>query len=163
MASENGTLEFRVGLFVLIGLVIIGYMVVSVGRFSNGLKTFYPVTVELPNASGLLKNSKVLLAGASIGTAGAPEVLPSGLGVRVPLLIDTRVQIARNSRLVVGSSGLMGSRNRRGRFSRGWQPAIMHAKPRQQRIGIDRQIAPQPQKPACAHRQIGDQRRPFLA
>lgn len=109
-SNENGTLEFRVGLFVLIGLVIIGYMVVSVGRFSTGLKTYYPVTVELPNASGLLKNSKVLLAGATIGSADAPQVMPSGRGVRVPLLIDSKIQIARNARIVVGSSGLMGDR-----------------------------------------------------
>ena len=98
------------GLFVLIGLVITGYMVVSVGRFSTGLKTYYPVTVELPNASGLLKNSKVLLAGANIGSADAPQVMPDGRGVRVPLLIDSKIQIARNARLVVGSSGLMGDR-----------------------------------------------------
>ena len=37
-SSESSTLEFRVGLFVLVGLAIIGYLVVSVGRFSNGLK-----------------------------------------------------------------------------------------------------------------------------
>ena len=109
-SSESSVLEFRVGLFVLVGLVIIGYMVVSVGRFSNGLKTYYPVTLELPNASGLLKNSKVLLAGATVGTADRPEVLPSGLGVKVPLLIDSQIHIARNARIVVGSSGLMGDR-----------------------------------------------------
>ncbi len=98
------------GLFVLIGLAIIGYMVVTVGRFSNGLKTYYPLTVELPNASGLLANSKVLLAGATIGAAEGPQVLPSGLGVRVLLHIDDRVHVARNARIVVNSSGLMGDR-----------------------------------------------------
>lgn len=108
--SESNALEFRVGLFVLIGLAITGYLVVSVGRFSNGLRTYYPLTVELPNASGLLKNSKVLLAGATIGTADAPQVVPSGLGVSVPLQIDARVHLARNARFVVGSSGLMGDR-----------------------------------------------------
>lgn len=108
--SESNALEFRVGLFMLIGLAITGYLVVSVGRFSNGFKTYYPLTVELPNASGLLKNSKVLLAGATIGTADAPQVVPSGLGVSVPLQIDRRVRIARNARFVVGSSGLLGDR-----------------------------------------------------
>ncbi len=109
-SSESSTLEFRVGLFVLVGLAIIGYLVVSVGRFSNGLVTYYPLTVELPNASGLLRNSKVLLAGASIGTAGAPVVKADGHAVRVPLQINERIHIARNARIVVGSSGLMGDR-----------------------------------------------------
>ena len=109
-SSENSALEFRVGLFVLFGLAIIGYLVVSVGRFSNGWQTYYPLTVELPNASGLLENSKVLLAGATIGTTGAPEVTADGLGVRVRLQVEQRIRIARNARLVVGSSGLMGDR-----------------------------------------------------
>ena len=108
--SESSTLEFRVGLFMLLGLAIIGYMVVSVGRFSNGFTKYYALTVELPNASGLLRNSKVLLAGAAIGTAGAPAVLANGQGVRVPLQIDQRIHIAKNARIVVGSSGLMGDR-----------------------------------------------------
>ncbi len=109
-AKEERTVELRVGLFVLIGLAIIAYMVVSIGRFSNGFKTYYPVTLELPNASGLLKNSKVLLAGATIGSADAPQVTANGLGVRVPLLIDSQIHLARNVRMVVGSSGLMGDR-----------------------------------------------------
>lgn len=109
-SSESRTLEFRVGLFVLVGLAIIAYLVVSVGRFSNGFAKYYSLTVELPNASGLLRNSKVLLAGAAIGTAGAPVVIPNGQGVRVPLQIDERIKISRNSRIVVGSSGLMGDR-----------------------------------------------------
>lgn len=109
-SSESSTLEFRVGLFMLLGLAIIGYMVVSVGRFSNGFAKYYPLTVELPNASGLLRNSKVLLAGAAIGTAGAPAVLANGHGVRVPLQINQRIHIAKNARIVVGSSGLMGDR-----------------------------------------------------
>ena len=110
MASESKTMEFRVGLFMLVGLAIIGYMVVSVGRFSNGFAKYYPLTVELPNASGLLRNSKIFLAGAAIGTAGGPAVLASGLGVRVPLQIDARIKIPRNAHIVVGSSGLMGDR-----------------------------------------------------
>ena len=109
-ASESRTLEFRVGLFMLFGLAIIGYMVVSVGRFSTGFTKYYALTVELPNASGLLRNSKVLLAGAAIGTAGAPVVTPDGQGVRVPLQIDDRIKISRNAGIVVGSSGLMGDR-----------------------------------------------------
>ena len=108
--TESSTLEFRVGLFMLVGLAIIGYLVVSVGRFSTGFTKYYALTVELPNASGLLRNSKVLLAGASIGTAGAPVVIPNGQGVRVPLQIDERIKISRNARIVVGSSGLMGDR-----------------------------------------------------
>jgi phospholipid/cholesterol/gamma-HCH transport system substrate-binding protein len=113
MASIENTaaLEFRVGLFVLVGLAMIGYMVVEFGRFGTGLKSAYEVTVELPNASGLLKNSKVLLAGATVGTvADAPQVLTHARGVAVQLKIFRPIQIPRNAQVVVGSSGLLGDR-----------------------------------------------------
>ena len=36
-SSESSTLEFRVGLFMLLGLAIVGYMVVSVGPVQQRL------------------------------------------------------------------------------------------------------------------------------
>ena len=113
MASTDSTaaLEFRVGLFVLLGLAVIGYMAVEFGRFGTTLKPSYQVTVELPNASGLLKNSKVLLAGATVGTVtDAPQVLEHARGVSVHLKIFRPIQIPRNAQVVVGSSGLLGDR-----------------------------------------------------
>ncbi len=81
MASESTTLELRVGLFMLVGLAIIGYMVVVLGRFGNGVKPSYTLTVELPNASGLLKNSKVLLSGAQVGSVvDGPNLLDHAAG-----------------------------------------------------------------------------------
>ena len=111
-SSENSSvLEFRVGLFVLFGLAIIGYMVVQFGRFGVGLKKTYPLTVELPNASGLLNNSKVLMSGAQIGSViQEPRVLDHARGVAVRVVIYEPLRIARNARIVVGSSGLLGDR-----------------------------------------------------
>jgi phospholipid/cholesterol/gamma-HCH transport system substrate-binding protein len=113
MASTDNTaaLEFRVGLFVLLGLTVIGYMVVQFGRFGTTLKPSYELTLELANASGLLKNSKVLLAGATVGTVtDAPQVLDHARGVAVSLKIFKPTQIPRNAQVVVGSSGLLGDR-----------------------------------------------------
>jgi phospholipid/cholesterol/gamma-HCH transport system substrate-binding protein len=113
MASTDNTatLEFRVGLFVLLGLGMIGYMVVQFGRFGTAFKPSYQVTVELPNASGLLKNSKVLLAGATVGDVlDAPQVLDHARGVAVHLRIFQPIRIPRNAQVVVGSSGLLGDR-----------------------------------------------------
>ncbi len=113
MASTDNTaaLELRVGLFVLLGLAVIGYMVVQFGRFGTTLKSSYEVTVELPNGSGLLKNSNVLLAGATVGTVlDPPQVLDHARGVSVHLRIFQPIQIPRNAQVVVGSSGLLGDR-----------------------------------------------------
>ncbi len=111
MATQSTTLELRVGLFMLVGLAIIAYMVVVLGRFGNGVKPSYTLTVELPNASGLLKNSKVLLSGAQVGSVvDGPNLLDHARGVAVVIRVQQPTRIAHNARIVVGSSGLMGDR-----------------------------------------------------
>ena len=76
------------------------------GRVGEGFKTYYDVSVQFPDASGLLKGSDVLLAGAKIGrVSGGPKLVPGGEGVLVPLRIFDYVKIPTGSKFTVGSSG----------------------------------------------------------
>jgi phospholipid/cholesterol/gamma-HCH transport system substrate-binding protein len=107
---ERG-LEFKVGAFVFVGLAMLGALVVQFGRLGEGFKTYYGVTVRFTDASGLLKGSDVLLAGAKIGqVAGGPRMVREGNGVDVPLKIYDYVKIPQESKFSVGSSGLLGDR-----------------------------------------------------
>jgi phospholipid/cholesterol/gamma-HCH transport system substrate-binding protein len=108
--SEKG-LEFKVGAFVLVGLAVLAGLLVQFGRLGEGFQNYYPLLVKFPDASGLLKGSDVLLAGAKIGhVSGGPRLAPSGQGVEVPLRIFGFVKIPAGSRFTVGSSGLLGDR-----------------------------------------------------
>jgi phospholipid/cholesterol/gamma-HCH transport system substrate-binding protein len=107
---ERG-LEFKVGIFVFFGLAMLGALVVEFGRLGEGFKTYYQITVRFTDASGLLKGSDVLLAGAKIGhVAGGPHLVREGQGVAVPLRIYDYVKIPKESKFTVGSSGLLGDR-----------------------------------------------------
>ena len=107
---ERG-LEFKVGAFVFVGLSLLAALVVQFGRLGEGFKTYYPLTVRFGDASGLLKGSDVLLAGAKIGkVAGGPRLVREGNGVEVPLKIYDYVKIPEGSKISVGSSGLLGDR-----------------------------------------------------
>src|SRR3954462_8100014 len=104
-------LELRVGLFVVVGLAALAALVVQFGRVGEGFKTYYEITVRFPDASGLLKGSDVLLAGAKIGkVSGGPRMVPEGNGVDVPLKIYSYIKIPEGSKISVGSSGLLGDR-----------------------------------------------------
>jgi phospholipid/cholesterol/gamma-HCH transport system substrate-binding protein len=73
MSTERKGTELFVGLFLIIGFSVIAVMVVMFGRFGESLTKFYEITVEFPNASGLIKGADVLLAGRRIGhVAEAP-------------------------------------------------------------------------------------------
>ena len=108
--SDKG-LELKVGAFVLVGLAVLAVLLVQFGRLGEGFRTYYGLLVKFPDASGLLKGSDVLLAGAKIGhVSGGPRLADSGQGVEVPLRIFGYVQIPAGSRFTVGSSGLLGDR-----------------------------------------------------
>src|SRR5260370_9889254 len=107
---ERG-LEFKVGIFVFVGLAMLGALLVQFGRLGEGFKTYYTITVRFNDASGLLKGTDVLLAGARIGkVAGGPKLLREGGGVAVPLKIYEYIKIPEGAKFTVGSSGLLGDR-----------------------------------------------------
>lgn len=111
MNPRGRGLEFRVGLFVFVGLAVLAGLVVQFGRVGEGFKTYYTVTVQFPNASGLLKGSDVLFAGAKIGrVSDGPRLISGRDGVSVPLRIFDYVKIPAESKFTVGSSGLLGDR-----------------------------------------------------
>lgn len=108
--GERG-IEAKVGAFVFVGLAALAALVVQFGRIGEGWKTYYPLTVRFSDASGLLKGSDVLLAGAKIGrVSGGPHLVAAGNGVAVPLRIYDYVKIPVGSKFTVGSSGLLGDR-----------------------------------------------------
>lgn len=109
--QSEKSLELKVGAFVLAGLAVLAILVIQFGRVGEGFKTYYGLTVKFPDASGLLKGSDVLLAGAKIGrVSGGPRLTQSGQGVEVPLRIFDYVKVPVGSRFTVGSSGLLGDR-----------------------------------------------------
>jgi phospholipid/cholesterol/gamma-HCH transport system substrate-binding protein len=111
MNQHERGLEFKVGAFVFVGLAMLGALVVQFGRLGEGLKTYYGLTVRFSDASGLLKGSDVLLAGAKIGkVSGGPRMVREGQGVDVPLKIYDYIKVPEGSKFTVGSSGLLGDR-----------------------------------------------------
>ena len=104
-------MEFKVGIFVFVGLAMLGALVVQFGRLGEGVKTYYQLTIRFSDASGLLKGSDVLLAGARIGkVSGGPRLVREGDGVAVPLKIYDYVKVPEGTKFSVGSSGLLGDR-----------------------------------------------------
>jgi ABC-type transporter Mla subunit MlaD len=111
-AKENG-LEVKVGLFLCIGIAIIGAMVLefSLGGKQGFNKKYESFYVDLPDAAGLLKGSEVLLAGSNIGYVADKPRLSSDLStVRVTLKINGAVKIPIGSTFKVASSGLLGDK-----------------------------------------------------
>src|SRR5260221_8207855 len=105
---ERG-LEFKVGIFVFAGLAMLGALVVQFGRLGEGFKTYYAITIQFSDASGLLKGSDVLLAGARIGkVSDGPRLVREGNGVAVPLKIYEYGKRPDGHKSTGRGSGLLG-------------------------------------------------------
>src|SRR5215210_2714684 len=111
MKDREKAIELKVGFFVFVGLLFIAAMVVHFGRVAQGFHKYYALTIQFPNASGLIQNSDVQLAGARIGyVADKPRIVSKVNAVSVPLQIIEGIKIPRGAKFQVGSSGLLGDR-----------------------------------------------------
>ncbi|MEI6033896.1 MAG: MlaD family protein [Verrucomicrobiae bacterium] len=111
MTREERITQTKVGIFILIGLVTIGMLVVYFGRLGESVSSSYSLRVEFSNASGLLRGAEVQLAGAKIGRVGNdPTILPNMEGVYVDLRIFDAVKIPSACQFSIGSSGLLGDK-----------------------------------------------------
>jgi len=109
MSTETKGVEFFAGLFVLIGLGVVAAMVLVLGRFSGGMQKLYTITVEFPNASGLVKGCDVLISGAKVGTvADSPRLTGQNFAVAVEIDVNEAVKIPRTANFQIRTNGMLG-------------------------------------------------------
>lgn len=101
-------LEVRVGLFVLIGLVLLGALML---QFSKGVSFFRPtyrVYLKSQDVGGLRERAGVLMSGVQVGTVESIRLAPGGTNVTITLKIYEDVLIYEGSRFVLEQSGFLG-------------------------------------------------------
>ncbi len=101
--------EVLVGLFVLVGLAILGALILRFGRFSDSLKDRYSITVSFPDAESVVSGAPVHMGGVKVGSvAASPSHNEDYTKAIIPLNIDDGVQIPLGSKFSIATSGLMG-------------------------------------------------------
>jgi ABC-type transporter Mla subunit MlaD len=103
--------DLWVGVFVFLGLAIMGALILQFGRFSDRLRDTYFLYVSYPDAGDIIRGAPVRLGGAKVGVvAEDPELNLKYTGVTVTLEIHSEKKIPAGSRFSIASSGLMGDR-----------------------------------------------------
>ena len=110
MSLKEKRPETLVGLFVLIGLLALGALIVQFGRFGETKGDSYHVFVEFQDASGLIKGSDVRMGGAKIGRVLYTPQLTDDLTVMVQVSLDDRVKIYKGSKFQIQSVSLLGDK-----------------------------------------------------
>jgi phospholipid/cholesterol/gamma-HCH transport system substrate-binding protein len=100
--------EAKVGLFVLAGLIILGYMSFQVGKHSLGLKQGYTLEVVFDNAAGLDRDASVQIAGVEVGRVEAIALKDGKALVR--LRIASNVKLEKDAVASIKTHGILGEK-----------------------------------------------------
>ena len=111
MPAREKRTELLVGIFLFIGLVLLGGIIVQFGGFRDRLRETARFELVFTDASGLVRGAEVRLGGAKIGrVADNPQLNDRANGVIVPVDIFTDFQIPADSAFGIGTSGLLGDK-----------------------------------------------------
>ena len=98
--------ETKVGIFVMVGMALLGTAVFLLGDFS--FQAYYPLYVEFRDVTGLPDKSVVKLSGVAVGKID--DISLSGDRVRVRLAVKDGVKIYRDAKIQVGATSMIGSK-----------------------------------------------------
>lgn len=103
------SLEFSVGVFVLIGLICLGYMTIRLGKMEVFGNDGYTIKAKFASIAGLKTGAGVEIAGVPVGKVTAVG-LDQDYYALVSMQLDKNVRLSDDSIASVKTSGLIGDK-----------------------------------------------------
>jgi phospholipid/cholesterol/gamma-HCH transport system substrate-binding protein len=100
--------NIAVGLFLVLGILALGYLSVKLGRVSLFGSSGYTVTVDFPSVGGLKAGSAVEIAGVEIGRVESIGL--SDYQARATLRVQRDVKLQEDSIASIKTKGLIGEK-----------------------------------------------------
>ena len=100
--------EVKVGIFVVVGILVLAYMTVNIEKIRVGRAVGYKIYARLDSAAGLVKNSPVRIAGVQVGRV-EDIVLDAGKA-KATMRLPVQTTLPIDSLAFVKSEGLLGEK-----------------------------------------------------
>jgi len=107
---KKATTEISVGVFVLIGLLCVGYLTIKLGQMELLGDDYYLVNARFDNVSGLRAGAQVEMAGVRIGQVDSITLDRETLFAVVGLKIQNNIQLSDDVIASVKTSGIIGDK-----------------------------------------------------
>lgn len=110
---EREKFELKVGVFVFVGIIALGAMIIILGSKQDMFARQYPLWTEFNEVSGLAVGAPVRLAGVNVGTVEKitfPEEGSTKLRVLLMVRTDVRDRIREDSRASISTQGVLGDK-----------------------------------------------------
>lgn len=106
---ERKSLEWKVGFFVLIGLVLVGTLMLAFSKGTSLFRPTYSLYLSAKNVGSLKPTASVLMAGVNVGDVADIQLnQPAATNVTITLHIYSGYQIHQDARFVIETANLMG-------------------------------------------------------
>ncbi len=107
---ENPKVEFIAGLFVLIGLLLVGFLAFRIGDVHLFAGNELTLHARFSDVGGLTEGSKVRLAGVSVGTVGRINLDPDTYYALVELRLQPGLVLDDDTIASIKTNGLIGDK-----------------------------------------------------
>ncbi|MGA7829214.1 MAG: outer membrane lipid asymmetry maintenance protein MlaD [Geobacteraceae bacterium] len=108
---KRASLEITVGIFVLVGIVCLGYLSIKLGKMEVLGGDSYKVTANFSNVSGLREGASVEIAGVDVGRVDRIVLDPkAGYTARVTLRINLGIELQDDVIASVRTRGIIGDK-----------------------------------------------------
>jgi len=105
---DKKRLEWRVGVFVLVGLVVLAALLLQFSKGTSLFRPTYNLYLKAKNVGGLKTRATVLMAGVQIGTVSDIELNPAGTNVTITLKIYDKFAVRKDAQVRIEQSGFLG-------------------------------------------------------
>jgi phospholipid/cholesterol/gamma-HCH transport system substrate-binding protein len=105
---SNSRLEWKVGLFVFIGLALLGALLLQFSKGTTFFRPTYTILLRAENVGGLKTRADVLMAGVRVGTVSDLKLGPEGTNVTISLRVYSQYVIHKDARILIEQSGFLG-------------------------------------------------------
>lgn len=104
-------LELTVGIFMLIGILCLGYLSIKLGKMELIGGNYYQVTARFDSVSGLKKGARVELAGVEVGSVDKIGLSnDTGDQAEITMKIKDGIKISDDVIASVRTSGIIGDK-----------------------------------------------------
>ena len=107
---KKGSIELAVGLFVLAGIISVGYLAVRLGKMEIIGKNTYTLYGHFESVTGLTRGANVEIAGVQVGQVVDIHLDPETHSAIVAMKIDKAVELTDDVIASLKTAGLIGDK-----------------------------------------------------
>lgn len=105
---SQSRVQIKVGIFVLLGLLLLGALTILFSRSTSFYKDYYELRLKSGNVGGIKSGAKVLMRGVQVGTVKSTKLNDGGKNVTIFLKVESQYKLYNDARFEIEQSGFLG-------------------------------------------------------